>query len=126
MSFCTRPCPIRVHFIVHKRVSHPVVIMGFHTNDFVYVGSASSAVLREREQAFEGPQVLQCTLPDTVLRPGTYYIRLAFSDQFHRLIWYGESLKKSRVEADEIVDSAKLPERGFIDLPFTWSFRLPL
>lgn len=81
---------IRVDFIARKRISHPEVIIGFHTNDFVYVGSASSAVVREREPAFEGPQVLQCTLPDTVLRPGIYYVRLAFSDQFHRLIWYGE------------------------------------
>ena len=105
------------------RISRPEVIIGFHTNDFVYVGSASSAALREGEQAFEGPQVLQCTLSDTVLRPGIYYIRLAFSDGFRRAIWYGESLRKFRVVADETVASAKLPERGFIDLPITWNFR---
>jgi len=115
-----------VHFTAHKRISQPEVIIGFHTNDFVYVGSASSAVQHERERAFEGPQVLQCTLPDTVLRPGIYYVRLGFSDQFHRPIWYGESLKKFRVVAGETIDSAKLPERGFIDLPITWSFRSPV
>ena len=114
---------IRVQFTARKRISRPEVIIGFHTNDFVYVGSASSAALREGEQAFEGPQVLQCTLSDTVLRPGIYYIRLAFSDGFRRAIWYGESLRKFRVVADETVASAKLPERGFIDLPITWNFR---
>jgi lipopolysaccharide transport system ATP-binding protein len=114
---------IRVQFTARKRISRPEVIIGFHTNDFVYVGSASSAVVREPERAFEGPQVLQCTLPDTVLRPGIYYVRLAFSDEFRRLIWYGESLKRFRVIADETIDSAKLPERGFIDLPITWTFR---
>jgi len=121
-----KPMSIRVHFIAHKRISHPEVIIGFHTNDFVYVGSASSAVLREQELAFEGPQLLQCTLADTVLRPGIYYVRLVFSDQFHRLIWHGESLKKFRVMADESIDSARLPERGLVDLPITWTFRLPV
>jgi ABC-type polysaccharide/polyol phosphate transport system ATPase subunit len=120
-----KPMSVRVHFTAHRRISFPEVIIGFHTNDFVYVGSASSAVLREREQALEGPQVLECTLPDMVLRPGVYYVRLVFSDQFHRLIWYGESLRKFRVVADEGIDSAKLPERGLVDLPIDWTFRPP-
>ena len=69
--------------------------------------------------------MLQCTLPDMVLRPGIYYVRLVFSDQFRRLIWYGESLTKFRVVADEAIDSAKLPERGLVDLPIAWTFRSP-
>jgi len=120
-----KPMSVRVHFTAHRRIAFPEVIIGFHTNDFVYVGSASSTVRREREQAFEGAQVLQCTLPDMVLRPGIYYVRLVFSDQFHRLIWYGESLRKFRVVADEAIDSAKLPERGLVDLPIDWSFNSP-
>ena len=122
-----RPMSVRVHFNARKRISQPEVIIGFHTNDFVYVGSASSALLNEPQRAFEGPQVLQCTLADTVLRPGVYYVRLSFSDRFRRRIWYGESLRKFRVVADDTVaGAARVPERGLVDLPITWNFGSPV
>lgn len=112
---------IGIRFNAHADVPLPEIVVGFHTTDFVYIASTSSAVLANRPDIKKGQNYYECNLDDVQLMPGIYCIRVAFIDQYRRTMWYGESLSTFKVHANDI-NLSKLPAAGFIDLKFGWNF----
>ena len=117
------PMRIGVKFQAHVDLPSPEVVIGFHTSDFVYIVSTSSAMIPDRPDFAKGPHYFECKLHDMALRPGFYNIRLAFIDQCRRIMWYGENLKTFKVTSNK-VDVTKMPEVGLVDLPFSWDYEL--
>lgn len=115
------PITVRVRFECDEHLCAPEIVVGFHTQDFVYLTSTSTAMLAERPDFSAGEHTFECQLDDLVLRPGVYGLRLAFMDQYRRMLWYGENLVSFRVVATR-TDVTKLPEVGLVDLGFEWKF----
>jgi len=110
---------VKFHALVD--LPSPEIVIGFHTSDFVYIVSTSSAMIPDRPDFAKGLHYFECKLQDMALRPGFYSIRLAFIDRYRRMMWYGENLKTFKVTSNK-VDVTKMPEVGLVDLPFTWEF----
>lgn len=115
------PMVIRVHFDAHADIEKPEIVVGFHTTDFVYIASTSSAVVSSRPDIRKGISCVECKLDDVSLMPGVYCIRVAFIDQYRRMMWYGENIKLFKVSSNN-VDVTKMPAAGIFDLPFSWEF----
>lgn len=112
----------RVEFEVTQFLDKPEIVVGFHTSDFVYIASASTARIDSRPSYSPGAHRITFRARDIPMRPGEYFLRLAFIDKFRRMMWYAEGLVGFQVTAPKGVE-AKLPEVGLIDLPFEWDFQ---
>ncbi len=115
------PMRIGIRFTSHVDVPCPEIVVGFHTTDFVYIASTSSAVLPDRPDIKKGEGYYECKLDDLQLMPGIYCVRLAFIDQYRRMMWYGENQKIFKVGTNTI-NLSKMPVAGFVDFKFKWSF----
>jgi lipopolysaccharide transport system ATP-binding protein len=112
---------VRIHYRVNKALVDPEFVVGFHTTDFVYLASASSASLETKMNISTGMHHVEVILDNLPLMPGVYCLRIAFLDQFRRIMWYGENISPFTVVPGN-VDVSKKPEVGLIDLPFKWGF----
>ncbi|WP_168735343.1 ABC transporter ATP-binding protein [Pseudothauera rhizosphaerae] len=118
---------VSIRFRCHIPVTSLDVIVGFHTADSVYVVSTSSSAVLGQSRDFEvGEHIVECTVPDMVLTPGVYYVRLAFLDGYRRNIWDGHRLHAFRVVADSAVNVMRMPQLSLVDIPFQWSFKDPM
>jgi len=111
---------IGIRFRSNVDLVSPEIVVGFHTTDFVYIFSASSAVLLDRPDILKGEHYVECKIEDVMLTPGVYSIRLIFLDQYRRMIWHGENLKSFKVSSGKM-NVSRLPQLGLVDLPFTWN-----
>jgi ABC-type polysaccharide/polyol phosphate transport system ATPase subunit len=116
---------VGVRFEVFRDLPSTEIIFGIHTPDFIYVTMATSAVVKSGHDFSRGVHYFECHLADVILKPGSYALRLAFFDQYNRLVWYGQNLKNFRVS----VNNADLDKKtqavgliGLVDLPFNWHF----
>jgi len=112
---------IGIRITAHVDVLFPEIVVGFHTTDFIYIASTSSAVLANRPDIRKGQSYYECVLEDMQLMPGIYCVRLAFIDQYRRMMWYGENLKVFRVDSGGI-DINNVAAVGLVDLNFSWNF----
>ena len=115
------PMRIGIRFTSKADFQSPEIVVGFHTTDFVYIASTSTATVQERPDISIGENYVECVLEDVQLMPGVYCIRLGFIDRFRRIVWYGENLKTFKVSGNNF-DISKMPELGLVDLPFAWGF----
>lgn len=110
---------VGIRFRVREELASIEVVVGFHTSDFVYVATASTAPLPDHYDFAEGTHYIECLLDDMLLTPGVYNVRVGFFDKFRRMMWYGENLKSFKV-ITESVGITKMPENGLVALPFRW------
>lgn len=116
------PARISVRFKCHSVLKSPEIIIGFHTTDSIYVASTSSAVLPERRDFDMGEHCIECVVPDMMLVPGVYHIRLAFLDSRRRSMWDGHRLHTFRIVPDPNTNVMRMPQMTLVDMPFTWHF----
>lgn len=115
------PLTVRVTFDCEKPLERPEVVVGLQTSDFVHVLSVSNALPDIRPNLLPGRHQVVCRLSDVPLRPFSYSLRLAFLDQYSKLLWYAENIKQVLVDPGRF-DITKLPALGFVDVPTTWQF----
>ena len=115
------PLTIRVVFECTKKLERPEIVVGMHTPDFVHVLSVGNALPDIRPDFEPGRHQFVCRLADIPLRPANYAMRLAFLDQYRRMLWYAENIRPITISAGRY-DITKLPEVGLIDVPTNWKF----
>jgi ABC-type polysaccharide/polyol phosphate transport system ATPase subunit len=119
-----RTIRICVRFETKIDLVSPEIIIGIHTQDFIYIDISSSNLLTKYMNFRRGVHNFECHLPDMIIKPGSYSLRLAFFDQYNRLIWYGQNLSTFRVRPDEsiLAKEIKTENIGLVELPFKWHF----
>lgn len=113
---------IVVRFRCRSRLQSPEIVIGFHTTDAIYVASTSTATIPERCDFEAGEHRVECLVPDVMLAPGVYHIRLAFFDLFRRSLWDGHRLHPFTVLPALNARSLPLPQMSLVDIPFSWRF----
>lgn len=109
---------IHIEFTANSYLKNPEIISGFHTTDFFYISTMTSASLSKRFEISPGKHVVEFCIDDLSLTPGVYCIRVGFVDQFYRIMWHGENLKTFVVTGGK-ANVSKLDGWGIVDLPFT-------
>jgi len=112
---------IRVDFKSDLYIEKPEIVIGFHTTDFIYISSTSTASIHDRPDITVGNHIVKCSIDNLQLMPGIYGVRLGFLDKFRRVLWYGENIKIFNVIASGI-DITKTAEAGLVNFPFRWDF----
>jgi lipopolysaccharide transport system ATP-binding protein len=113
---------VAIRFRCHTFLESPEIVIGFHTADAISVASCSSASLPERRDFDVGEHLVECLVPDMMLAPGMYYIRLMFFDCDHRSLWDGHKLHPFTVTLGQTEPSTRSSRmRGLIDMPFEWT-----
>ncbi|MCK4622652.1 MAG: ABC transporter ATP-binding protein [Desulfuromonadales bacterium] len=108
---------VTIKFKANVNLKYPDIILGFHTTDFFYISTMTSAALSKRYDILAGQYVAEFCIERLPLTPGVYCIRVGFVDQYHRIIWHGENLKTFMVNGSKI-NMSKLDSWGVVDLPF--------
>jgi ABC-type polysaccharide/polyol phosphate transport system ATPase subunit len=116
---------IGIRFRAQQRLVSPELIVGFHTPDSVYVASTSSAVLQENPDFEADEHYVECVAQDMMLVPGVYHVRLAFIDQYRRIMWDGHGLSSFRVVPNAQTNAMRMPQLSLVDMPFKWRFAEP-
>jgi len=111
------PMRIAVKFKALVDLKYPDIIVGFHTTDFFYIATMTSATLSKRFEIPTGEHTAEFFIDDLSLTPGVYSIRVGFIDQYHRTIWHGENLRTFMVSGEKI-NVSKLDSWGAVDFPF--------
>jgi lipopolysaccharide transport system ATP-binding protein len=119
-----RRARIGVRFEVYRDLPSPEIIIGIHTPDFIYVAMATSSMVQNCPDFKRGIHYVECCLPDVILKPGSYALRLGFFDQYNRLVWFADNLKNFRVTLayEDLDRSSHAGYLGMVDLPFSWQF----
>lgn len=115
------PLTVRITFDCEMPLERPEVVVGLQTADFVHVLSVSNALHDVQPNLLPGRHQVVCRLSDIPLRPFTYSLRLAFLDQYSKLLWYAENIKQVLVNPGRF-DITKLPALGFVDVATSWQF----
>lgn len=120
----TMHAPIRVIIRIrcHIPLKSPEIIVGFHTTDSIYIASSSTAVLEKGTDFAVGEHIVECLVPDMMLVPGVYHIRLAILDSFRRSMWDGHKLHTFSVLPDRATNVMRMPQMNLVDIPFQWHF----
>ncbi len=114
------PATIGIRFHCHNMIEKPEVILGFHTQDSIYVASSSSYTLSRQPDLRPGEHYLECRVPDLMLVPGIYFLRLAFLDKHRRNMWDGHKLNPFKVVQDVRTNVMHMPQMTLVDMPFSW------
>ena len=114
------PMCIGIEFTANLDLKYPEVIVGFHTTDFFYISTMTSASLYKRFEIPAGKHRVEFYIDDLSLTPGVYSIRVGFVDKFHRTMCYGENLKTFMVSGQKI-NVSKIDSWGVVDFPFNFN-----
>ena len=115
------PMKVRVVFECNKHISRPEIVVGLHTSDFFHVLSVGNALTDIRPDFQPGIHQFVCRISDIPLRPASYVLRLAFLDQYRRVIWYAENIRPVQITQGRF-DITKMPEAGLVNMPADWKF----
>lgn len=113
------PLEINICVEVHADAKDLEFISGIHTHDLVYLALSSSNQTGKAGLMPRGTYHIRTNLPDSLLKPGRYWIGLGIYDALGVTMWRGDRVREFSV-SEEGSDLANLPTRGFFDLPFTW------
>lgn len=106
-----------VHFKSNVFLKYPDLILGFHTTDFFYISTMTSAALSKKFEISPGVYSAEFYIHSLPLNPGVYCLRVGFVDQYHRTIWHGENLKTFMVSSEK-VNVSKESLLGVLHIPF--------
>ena len=114
------PLRVEIKFKLNTKLESPEFIVGTHTTDFVYLTSATTAVLAERPDFEVGEHTIHCVISTFPLISGTYCIRFAVLSSNGRIAFAGENLnvfsvKESSKESKEVASQFRL-----INIPAEW------
>ena len=110
---------IGILFDVLEALNSIEIALGFHTTDFFYISTMTTAMNFEKLDMPKGRHYVECKIDHLKLTPGVYCIRAAFING-HRIVMHGENLATFRVIGNKI-DIGKF-EWGVIDIPADWAF----
>ena len=111
---------IRCVFESNKTLNDIEVVYGFHTTDFVYISSMSTAHLETAITLSKGSNIIDCNIAHIPLTNGVFALRVGILDKFRGEIFYGETLKIFEVTSANIPVTKK-PVQGLIEVPATWT-----
>lgn len=114
------PVKIVIRFRCDSILRSPEIEIGFHTTDSICVASTSSASLPEPRDFDIGEHRIECLVPDMMLVPGVYDIRLAVFDSFRKSLWDGHRLYPFTVVSQQNASSTRSPQTGLVGMPFFW------
>ena len=106
-----------VHFKSNVYLEYPDLILGFHTTDFFYISTMTSAALSKKFEIYPGVYSAEFFINSLPLNPGVYCLRVGFVDQYHRTIWHGENLK-TFIVSNKKVNVPKQSLLGVLNIPF--------
>lgn len=118
------PVRVVVDFRCHSHLIAPDIIVRFHTTDSIFIAAASTAGLPEPIDFLPGEHRIECRVPDMMLLPGVYQVRLGFLDRNLRAMWIGHGLCTFRVIATPGSNFMRIP-LGLVDMPFEWVLSPP-
>jgi ABC-type polysaccharide/polyol phosphate transport system ATPase subunit len=115
------PINIVIEFISHIDLKNPKIFVGFHNDDSVaFIASASTENIADDLYFPKGHHRIFCLIPNLLLLPNNYQLRLIFKKNTNQVIWSGHALNMLRVtSAPE--KNARQASPGYIDMPFEWS-----
>lgn len=116
------PMRVLIKISCHSHLKSPEIIVGFHTSDSIYVASSSTAVLEQVTDFEPGEHIVECLVPDMMLVPGVYHIRIAILDSFRRSMWDGHKLHPFSVVPSQDTNVLRMPQMSLVDIPFQWHF----
>ena len=112
---------IVVDFRCRADLVAPDIMVGFHTLDSVFIATTNTASLPQQPDFAAGRHRIEIEVPDLILLPGVYQLRLGFLDNHFRAMWAGHKLSTFRVAAPSGSNLLRLPP-GLVDMPFEWHY----
>jgi ABC-type polysaccharide/polyol phosphate transport system ATPase subunit len=114
------PAKIVIRFRCSSVLKSLEIVVGFHTADSIYVASASSASSSEPRDFGVGEHRMECLVPNMMLVPGAYQIRVVFLDFNRKSLWDGHRLHPFTVISGNTSASNRPVQMGLVDMPFSW------
>jgi len=112
---------IAIEFCCRTNLATPDIMVGFHTLDSVFIATTNTSSLPHPPDFSAGVHRVEVCVPDVILLPGVYQLRLGFLDAHFRAMWAGHRLSTFHVTAPVESNLVRLPP-GLVDLPFEWRF----
>jgi lipopolysaccharide transport system ATP-binding protein len=110
---------VRVRFEARAEIKLPVIGMGFHTPDLLYITTHESEPQLKFERLLPGSYEVICRIRSFPLLPGVYALRLGISEGIgHHTIFYGENLVHFQVVPQK--DAPYINRFGFFELDAAW------
>jgi len=110
---------IKIEFICNKDIDKCEIVAGFHTTDFIYISSSSTASSLGPLSFPKGKHCIEFQVPDVALMPGVFGFRLSFIDSCRQPIWYAENIKLLKITPG-LQDITNLPKGGLVDFRHKW------
>ena len=118
-----RPACFRMTFRVHKAIAKPIIGLGIHTTDLIYLGTVQSVdglVLNSLET---GDHEVMFNLDNMPLVAGVYSLRvgIALGDFFQSLFYSEDVASITVIQPGENLATITQPGEGFVRLAGNWS-----
>jgi len=115
---------VRVRFTAHKDVKSPVLGVGVHTPDMLYITTHNSDVQIRAERFAPGEYEAICKVRKCPLLPGVYALRVGISGGLtSETLFYGENLVHFQV-ANPDPPLIEANRHGFFEMDALWESRL--
>jgi len=114
----------RFRFTLGESLDQPVLAMGFHTTDFVYIAPERWRPDAPGGSMPAGEYEVECFADNLNLLPGVYSVRFFIErGQFHKKAYHVENLVHFRV-VDAYRSRSEAESDGFTSIPMTWNLSL--
>ena len=111
---------LELTFEAHIPIIKPIIAMGFHTVDFLFITTPRSPNLSLPDKLAPGMHTVTCHIDAIPLLPGTYASRFSISEgETPRTILYAENICHFRI-ASTGFERSEVSHEGLISLPTTW------
>lgn len=116
-----QPVKIRLRYQVNTELKTPVLGVGIHTTDFIYLATRQSFGQLEIDSLSPGLHEFIFDIPAFPFMPGVYSIRAGMAEgSARRTIFYAENLLHLQVTPDNVTDMAW--NDGLVALPGSWQY----
>jgi ABC-type polysaccharide/polyol phosphate transport system ATPase subunit len=111
---------ITLSFESFVEINNAIINIGFHTNDFVYIATFSSATQSVYFKIKKGSNIIYCEISDLPLNQGTFNCRASIIGNNNCLLWQGENIYPFNVIFPNEISRSSLSTESLIDIPVTW------
>ena len=106
---------------INKEITKPIIFVGFHTTDFVYLTASSSNDLLKENTFAIGEHVLIIKMLNFPLLPGAYSVRLSIDvEEPIKNVFYGDGLCHFSVNSQTLQRATPQCGGGFFAIETTW------
>jgi len=110
---------VRIRFEARVEIKLPVIGMGFHTPDLLYITTHESEPQLKFDRLLPGSYEIVCGIRCFPLLPGVYAVRVGISEGIgHHTIFYGENLVHFQVVPPPGIEY--INRFGFFELDAAW------